>query len=297
MNETNPAHGQVVSIDMEGSQLNNTNPFTADDTFTQLASRTPVDKTTNRKLYVIPPNNHQTMTTTLDDSGEFAVPTSANSEDIQKSFNFPPTTGEFLPGIIKGLDNQPLPTPVEVISIKDEDFSQTDMKKDGIKENLNISGDPSLNPFLNESLKDSKDEVALLISNEEEVKSATQSFGNLNGIKEDEREGRYPLIPAKSEPHMLSKSISKGHQPCKQKKDEVVNMDLVDSSFTPYKKKSVSNGDILQKNGDIAEEESLPKMKIFLPKTNDDDSDEGGSSLSSEDDDQQTTNVKNLNNF
>ena len=69
-------------------------------------------------------------------------------------------------------------------------------------------------------------------------------------------------------------------------------MDLVDSSFTPYKKKSVSNGHIIQQNGEGTVEEALPKMKIFLPKQNDDeDTDDGDSSLSSENENTHLSNV------
>ena len=78
----------------------------------------------------------------------------------------------------------------------------------------------------------------------------------------------------------------------KKKIDNIVNMDLVDSSFTPYKKKSVSNGHIIQQNGEGSVEEALPKMKIFLPKQNDDeDTDDGDSSLSSENENTHLSNV------
>ena len=213
LNGTNPNNDQAVSIDIDASQLSSNNPFKADDTFTQLANRTQTDKTTkNTKLYVIPPSNHHTIST-LDDSGEFAVPTSANSEDINKSFKFP-LTGEFTK-MVNCLDNPPLPTPVEVISINNKDFSHSDT--DGINENQNISGDHSLNPFLfDDSLTDSpnkKDDVLLQFSNGQASNSNTKSFGNLGGIKEEEKEVGYPLLPAKSEPQMLKQLIFKQQKP------------------------------------------------------------------------------------
>jgi len=287
LNRTNPNNDQVaVAIDANESQLSSSNPFRADDTFTQLANRSHADKTTDDKLHVIPPNNHRYITT-LDDSGEFAVPTSANSQDVNKSFKFP-LTGEFSE-MVSRLDNPPLPTPVEVISLKDQEFSKSD--NGGINTNHNVSGDHSLNPFLNdESFTEPNDEDLLNSSNGHSTKENTKSFGNLGGIGEDEKEALNLLLPAKSEPQLLKQVMSiQQHPQDKKKLDDVVNMDLVDSSFTPYKKKSISNGHLLQENGELVEE-NLPKMKIFLPKQNDD-SEDGDSSLSSENEDMQTSNV------
>merc|ERR1712136_323149 len=115
------------------------------------------------------------------------------------------------------------------------------------------------------------------------------SVGNIVTLNDVEKEATQPLLPAKSESQILQHPNGK-QSGSRKKIDNVVNMDLVDSSFTPYKKKSVSNGHILHENGDILEE-SLPKMKIFLPKQNDDSSDDGDSSLSSENEDTSTTNV------
>ena len=117
----------------------------------------------------------------------------------------------------------------------------------------------------------------------------TSSVGNIIDINDEENGARHPLLPAKSESQILQQLNGK-QSGSRKKIDNVVNMDLVDSSFTPYKKKSVSNGHILHENGDIAEE-NLPKMKIFLPKQNDDSSEDGDSSLSSENEDINTTNV------
>lgn len=290
MNRSNPNNDQVaVSIDANDSQLSSNNPFrgTADDTFTQLANRSnPDKKPTDATLIVIPPNNHHIITT-LDDSGEFAVPTSATSQDVNKSFKFP-LTGEFSE-MVNRLDNQPLPTPVEVISIEDQELSKSDDIE--INKNHNVSGDHSLNPFLNDkSFTESNDEDLLSCTNGEATKENTKSFGNLGGIGDDEKEALNPLLPARSEPQMLKQLMSKQqHPPSKKKLDDVVNMDLVDSSFTPYKKKSNSNGHLLQENGVLVEED-LPKMKIFLPKQNDD-SDDEDSSLSSENEDLHTSNV------
>merc|ERR1711997_1074636 len=113
--------------------LSSNNPFRANDTFTQLANRTQPVKTGDKKLLVIPPNNHYNIST-LDDSGEFAVPTSATSTDVNKSFKFP-LTGE-ISDMVNRLGNQSLPTPVEVISIKDKETLES--QNEGINSNLNI---------------------------------------------------------------------------------------------------------------------------------------------------------------
>lgn len=285
-NTTTNADQVAVTIDNpDETRLSSNNPFRADDTFTQLANRTQPEKTGDKKLLVIPPNNHYNIST-LDDSGEFAVPTSATSTDVNKSFKFP------LPGeisdMVNRLGNQSLPTPVEVISIKDKETLES--QNEGINSNLNISGDHSRNPFLNdESLTETKDEECLLKLSKVKNNENTNSVGNIVGINEENSDAGHPLLPAKSEPQMLLKLNTK-HSVGRKKSDNVVNMDLVDSSFTPYKKKSVSNGHILHENGDIPEED-LPKMKIFLPKQNDDSSDDGDSSLSSDNEDISTTNV------
>ena len=283
---TNQTSDQVaVSIDQDETQLSTNNPFRGDDTFTQLATRSQPDTTTNRKLLVIPTIPHYNVTT-LDDSGEFAVPASANSEDVNKSFKFP-LTGDFS-GMVTRLDTDPLPTPVEVISIKDEELSKS--HTEGINESLNISGDHSRNPFLNdESLTEPNIKDILNLSNGHSNNENTNSFGNLGDIKEEDKETKNFLIPAKSEPHILKTS---NQQLLSRKKiDDVVNMDLVDASFTPYKKKCMSNGHILQdKDGKLIPED-LPKMKIFLPKNNDD-SDEDDDDDSDTDDDKILTSLE-----
>ena len=285
-NTTTSTDQVAVAIDNPNeTRLSSNNPFRADDTFTQLANRTQPENNGNKKMLLIPPNNHYNIST-LDDSGEFAVPTSATSTDVNKSFKFP-VTGE-ISDMVNRLDNKPLPTPVEVISIKDKETLES--QNDGIISNLNISGDHSRNPFLNdESLTETKEEECLLKLSNGKNNENTNSVGNIAGINEETRDAGHPLLPAKSEPQMLIKLNTK-QSGSRKKSDNVVNMDLVDSSFTPYKKKSVSNGHILHENGDIPEED-LPKMKIFLPKQNDDSSDDGDSSLSSEHEDISTTNV------
>ena len=287
-NTTNNA-GQVAVMedDSNETRLSSNNPFRADDTFTQLANRNQPEKNVSNDLIVVPPNNHHNIST-LDDSGEFAVPTSATSTDINKSFKFP-LSGE-ISQMVNRLDNPSLPTPVEVISIKDKETSQS--QNEGINHDLNISGDHSRNPFLNENdVSRTKDDENILKQSDGRKLSTenTTSVGNIVTLNDVEKEATQPLLPAKSESQILQQLNGK-QSGSRKKIDNVVNMDLVDSSFTPYKKKSVSNGHILHENGDILEE-SLPKMKIFLPKQNDDSSDDGDSSLSSENEDTSTTNV------
>ena len=287
-NTTNNA-GQVAVVEDNPNEtrLSSNNPFRADDTFTQLANRNQPEKIGKNDLLVVPPNNHHNIST-LDDSGEFAVPTSATSTDINKSFKFP-LSGE-ISQMVNRLDNPSLPTPVEVISIKDKETSQS--QNEGINHDLNISGDHSRNPFLNENdVSRTKDDENILKQSDGRKLSTenTTSVGNIVTLNDVEKEATQPLLPAKSESQILQQLNGK-QSGSRKKIDNVVNMDLVDSSFTPYKKKSVSNGHILHENGDIAEE-SLPKMKIFLPKQNDDSSDDGDSSLSSENEDTSTTNV------
>lgn len=83
------------------------------------------------------------------------------------------------------------------------------------------------------------------VSQAEEKKSLSRSSKSLSQVGEQSLK----LLPAKSEPRIVSLS-----------KSNVVNMDLVDSTFSPFK----------LKNGKAAE--NLPKMKIFLPKNSDDES-------------------------
>ena len=286
-NMTNNEGQMAVTIDNpDESRLSSNNPFRANDTFTQLANRTQPVKTVDKKVLVIPQNNHYNIST-LDDSGEFAVPTSATSTDVNKSFKFP-LTGD-ISEMVNRLDSASLPTPVEVISIKDKETSQS--QNEGINHSLNISGDHSRNPFLNdESLTKTKEEEDILVPLNGKINSEnTSSVGDIININEEEEGACHPLIPAKSGPQILQQLNGK-QSGSRKKIDNIVNMNLVDSSFTPYKKKSVSNGHIMHENGDIAEED-LPKMKIFLPKQNDDSSEDGDSSISSENEDTNTTNV------
>ena len=293
LNGTNPNNDQVaIEIDGNESQLSSNNPFRADDTFTQLATREQSKKPTENKLLVIPPSNHHS---TLDDSGEFAVPASANSEDINKSFKFP-LTGEFSKVGNDDIVDPTLPTPVEVISIteNDKDLSKS-ISAEVVDPALNISGDHSLNPFLNkeDGIKESGNSdvnTPLNNFNVNHSKQSAQSSVNLGAIHSHDNETLNPLLPARSEPQIPKQSMA--NQIPKKKIDNIVNMDLVDSSFTPYKKKSVSNGHIIQQNGEGTVEEALPKMKIFLPKQNDDeDTDDGDSSLSSENENTHLSNV------
>lgn len=65
-----------------------------------------------------------------------------------------------------------------------------------------------------------------------------------------------------------------------QSHSALISLDAIDSSFTPFKKKNVS----MENNGaDGDDEESLPKMRIFLPKSPKDDDDDEDSSSSSSD--------------
>ena len=210
LNGTNTNTNQVVVADLESSQRTGTNPFRADDTFTQLANRTPQkDKTTtNGKLYVIPPNHH---TVTLDDSGEFAVPASANSEDVNKCFQFP-LTGQSIVEIVNDLDTRPLPTPVEVITINNK---VTSYSRGSVHEEQQNKGGQSLNPFLNEDLANPNiSVVGSDAKNGQTTKLSSNSFGNLCGVGEEKKNVSQPLLPANSESELLKRSISsnkRGH--------------------------------------------------------------------------------------
>ena len=179
--------------------------------------------------------------------------------------------------MVNNLDEKPLPTPVEVIAINSKSSS-------------NLSGsipegpqrNQSLNPFLTGELTNplelSAVESAVAIG--QTTKVSSNSFGKLCGIHNEENEVGRPLLAANSENELLKRSTYKDDPSCKKKKDDIVNMDLVDTTFSPYKKKSGSTGHLLNENGQEVDED-LPKIKISLPKKVDD-SDDGESSVSSD---------------
>ena len=202
LNETaaNPNNDQVDSTRDAVPQGSSTNPFIADDTFTQLANR----PTTNNGM--LPTHHHHF--TTLDDSGEFAVPaSSANSEDVNKSFQFP-LTGAFAE-MVNNLKDKPLPEPVEVITLQNQSSSGS----------IEMLEKNKLNPFLDHNHQSNPGSIDLNIGGAgAQANASTASATNIfsNGVADrgeaEDKECSQPLIPSTSEPKILNQLISSSEQ-------------------------------------------------------------------------------------
>lgn len=286
------------------------NPFrdNEDDTFTQLANRTPlVASTPSGKGSAISKARLRPMTVNtswgggpLDDSGEFALPASAASD---KAFRFDDVDG--FPNLGR---EAKLPTPDEVICLrngfsKDGPPSQPEEGPGGaaaevdqelvddVDDAKDATPPPTTLSFIGSTLRPYQESengdggsgsAGVSRTSLSDVKAASSAIatarpktGNRGAISQSVtsltgRGGHQASGDG-------SGSDAAAHPAAGKAKNNpfFINMDLVDSSFTPYKKKSKSNGHIILPGPE-------PKLKIFLPRNDKDDDDDDDDSVSSE---------------